>query len=167
MATPFARSVRSIQSDSFRSSLIGLSLAMVLMAAWMGWFFLARVTLYEHTDRVRITGREAAIATFPAGVEGRIKPGQLASLVFQVRGEDEPRTISAIVTDVDSQSERSQVRVTLFLLWDTRAALEQQDIVRATCEIEVEYASPATLVMRAVGKGVETPDIRTSPQIYP
>ena len=43
MATAFSRSVGAIDSDGFRGSLWSLAITLVLLAAWLAWFFLARV----------------------------------------------------------------------------------------------------------------------------
>ena len=47
MSTPFTRSLRSLRMDRFRLSLVGLVTSILLLAAWMVWFFLARISLYE------------------------------------------------------------------------------------------------------------------------
>ncbi len=47
MPAPFANTLRSLNADRFRASLIGLGVALVLLIAWGSWFFLAQVTIYE------------------------------------------------------------------------------------------------------------------------
>jgi membrane fusion protein (multidrug efflux system) len=71
MAIPFARSMRSLDADSFRFSGIVLGIAGVLLAGWCGWFFLARVSLYELSEAARV---EVAAASHPvaAPVPARI-----------------------------------------------------------------------------------------------
>jgi membrane fusion protein (multidrug efflux system) len=71
MAIPFARSMRSLDADSFRFSGFVLAIAGLLLAAWCGWFFLARVSLYELSESARV---EVAAASHPveAPVAARI-----------------------------------------------------------------------------------------------
>src|SRR5262245_38429060 len=71
MAIPFARSMRSLDADSFRFSGVVLAIAGVLLAAWGAWFFLARVSLYELSESARV---EVAAASHPvaAPVAARI-----------------------------------------------------------------------------------------------
>ena len=59
MATSFSRSLRSLEADRFTGSLIGMGVGLVLLAAWLAWFFFARVALYEVSDVARLeTGAE-------------------------------------------------------------------------------------------------------------
>jgi membrane fusion protein (multidrug efflux system) len=71
MAIPFARSMRSLDADSFRVSGVVLLIAGLLLAAWCGWFFLAKVSLYELSESARV---EVAAASNPveAPVAARI-----------------------------------------------------------------------------------------------
>jgi membrane fusion protein (multidrug efflux system) len=71
MAIPFARSMRSLDADTFRLSGFVLAIAGLLLAAWFGWFFLARVSLYELSETARV---EVAAASSPvaAPVAARI-----------------------------------------------------------------------------------------------
>ena len=71
MAIPFARSMRSLDADSFRVSGAVLAIAALLLAAWCGWFFLAKVSLYELSESARV---EVAAASSPveAPVAARI-----------------------------------------------------------------------------------------------
>jgi len=60
MAVTFSHSLRSLNADSFRRSVIGLLLAVAVLGAWVGWALFARVTLYEVTDTARLeVGQEA------------------------------------------------------------------------------------------------------------
>ena len=63
--------MRSLDADSFRASGVVLAIAGLLLAAWCGWFFLARVSLYELSESARV---EVAAASNPvaAPVAARI-----------------------------------------------------------------------------------------------
>jgi membrane fusion protein (multidrug efflux system) len=54
MPTSFSRSLRSLEADRFRFSLLGIVVGILLLATWIAWFFLARVALYEVSDRARL-----------------------------------------------------------------------------------------------------------------
>ena len=59
MPTSFSRSLRSLEADRFRWSLVGIVVGILLLASWVAWFFLARVALYEVSDQARLeVGRE-------------------------------------------------------------------------------------------------------------
>ena len=51
--------MRSLQADKARLSLLGLMAAGVLLIAWMAWFFLARMTVYETGQLIRQTAPPA------------------------------------------------------------------------------------------------------------
>lgn len=71
MPTPFARSMRSLETDGFRGVALAFICAGALLAAWGAWFVLGRVIVYEVTDAARL---EVADAVHPidARVEGRV-----------------------------------------------------------------------------------------------
>ncbi len=50
MATPFIRTVRSLDSDRAAPALMGLLLGAGLFGAWAGWFVFARVSLYAVSE---------------------------------------------------------------------------------------------------------------------
>jgi membrane fusion protein (multidrug efflux system) len=71
MATPFPRTLRSLAADGCRPQLAGLLVFTALLLAWLAWFVLAEVTVYEVSDEARL---EADIAAHPidAPALGRI-----------------------------------------------------------------------------------------------
>lgn len=59
MPTSFSRSLRSLEADRFRWSLLGIFVGVLLFALWFGWFLFARVALYEVSAEARLeVGRE-------------------------------------------------------------------------------------------------------------
>ena len=80
MSLPFARSMRSLQTDSYRFSLALLISSIILLTAWAAWFFLARLTLYETGQIVGTTRRGTVVAALPLEASGKIRRGQLAIL---------------------------------------------------------------------------------------
>jgi RND family efflux transporter MFP subunit len=69
--TVFPRSLRSLAADDASPSVLAVSLVAVLLAAWLGWFLLARVALYEVTDNARIEAAATAHLV-QARVMGRV-----------------------------------------------------------------------------------------------
>jgi len=60
MASTFFRSVRSLEADNSQRSYLGLALATCLLAAWILWFFLARVSVYAVTNKADLEVDRAA-----------------------------------------------------------------------------------------------------------
>ena len=60
MATRFIRTTRSLTQDSGRAALLGWSVAVILLAAWLVWFVFGRVTLYEVSRQARLEVQQSA-----------------------------------------------------------------------------------------------------------
>ena len=105
MAIPFARSMRSLEADSFRLSGTMLAVAGLLLAAWCGWFFLAEVSLYEVSEAARV---EVAAASHPvaAPVAGRIVATHVA-LGQEVQAGDLLLELEARTEAIELEEERS------------------------------------------------------------
>lgn len=69
MATPFHRTTRALAADSGRGALLAWALAALLGGAWLAWFTLGRVTLWEVTPHARLEVQQAAhpVAALQAG----------------------------------------------------------------------------------------------------
>jgi len=105
MAIPFARSMRSLDADSFRLSGTLLAVAGLLLAAWLGWFFLAEISLYEVSEVARV---EVAAASHPvaAPVAGRIVVTHIA-LGQEVKVGDLLMELEARTEALELEEERS------------------------------------------------------------
>jgi membrane fusion protein (multidrug efflux system) len=60
MSSGFARTTRSLARDTPALALLAWVLSALLLAAWSGWFFLSRVTVYEVSQRARLEVRQSA-----------------------------------------------------------------------------------------------------------
>jgi membrane fusion protein (multidrug efflux system) len=100
MATPFSRTLRALESDSFRGSLLVLVGVIALLGGWLAWFFLAKVVRYEVTDTARL---EVAQESHPvqSPVLGRIVTSNLV-LGKEVQAGD-------VLAELDTNAERLQV----------------------------------------------------------
>lgn len=80
MATAFHRTLRRLEQDGIWRSLILTVIAVLILAAWMGWAMMARVTLYETSTSARLEVDRAvhSIESSVAGrvIESRLKLGQ-------------------------------------------------------------------------------------------
>ncbi len=146
MAITFSRSMRSLKADGFRALLVWLLLAMMLTVAWGGWFFLARVTLYEIGQTASVVKGGTIVIDFPAKTAERIQAGQTASFRPAGATGSQPLAVSAMVMKVTRLPRQDMARVELLPQED-----EMPPEVGTTgqVEIEVEYVSPATLAVRA------------------
>ncbi len=97
MPTTFSRSLRSLEADGFRRSFWALLIALLLLGAGAGWFFFAKVAVYETTERARLEVERAA-HPIAAPVAGPIAATHLA-LGRKVREGD-------LLLELESESER-------------------------------------------------------------
>jgi hypothetical protein len=146
MAITFSRSMRSLKADGFRALLVWLLLAMALVIAWGGWFFLARVTLYETGQAASVVRGGTIVIDFPAKTAERIQPGQTASFHPAGTTDGQPIAVSAMVMKVTRLPRQDVVRVELLPQGDD---IPPQVGTTGQVEIEVEYISPAALAVRA------------------
>ena len=158
MSISFPHSMRSLHQAKPYPSLIALICAIVLSGAWLVWFFFAQVTLYEVSQDFEVRDGEALAVYFPAEALARIQPGQAASLRLNENGSQQAVTWPALVMNVPYLSSTGPVEVHVFSPMPLLPDLTGQ------VRIEVAYVSPATLVMRAVGKFVDDPKLLISPQ---
>lgn len=100
MAMSFRRSLSSLEADGYRGVALGFLIAAALLAAWTSWFVLARVAVYEVTDRARL---EVMQAVHPVDVRlaGRVVATHL-ELGRNVREGD-------VLVELDADEERLRV----------------------------------------------------------
>lgn len=162
MSTEFSHSLRSLQAGRSRLSLATMLLAALLLIGWLAWFFLAPVTLFEGGEIVQTSSDGVVVAQFPLTAQTRLQSGQSAEIFLE--GVEQDGAIPAIVADVTQSATGGQIQVVLYADMDSPnvAALLSGLTGRAT--VAVEHLSPATLVMRAAGQGVDTPPVSFTPQ---
>jgi hypothetical protein len=154
--------MRSLDIDRFRPSLIGLLSAIVLLTAWLAWFFLASVGLYEVSQSAQVTGAGMIVADFPLETRSRIWPGQPALFRPASAIGDLPQTIPAMVMAVTRPADREQVQVKLVALADAKTPISLPEGFTGQIEIEVKRVSPATLVRYTTGQLVDGPAVSLS-----
>ena len=103
------------------------------------------------------SGAVRVIAEFlPSAALGRIRPGQPARMRLQGFPWAQYGTISATVASVGSEVRDGRVRVEL-VVNGSGARIPIQHGLPGSVEVQVEYASPASLALRAAGRLVAAP----------
>lgn len=148
MSVPFSRSLRSMHVDSFRASIIGMVLAVLLVFALIGWFFLAKVSVYEYSTNVVFQEDGHIYSTFDEDAMLRVRTGQTGTLHLDF-GEDTGQ-ISLPILIVGKEAEQNRVEILVMEGTVPPGAPTQE--IPSQLEIEVEYISPIQLVMKASGQ---------------
>src|SRR5215211_470136 len=96
MSTPFSLTLRSLAADNFRSRLVGLLLAALVIGCWAAWAVLARVPVYAVTQEARLeAGPDVYYIESP--INGRVVALHVAvgqevktgDLLFELDSEDQ------------------------------------------------------------------------------
>ena len=147
MSISFSRSTRSLNRESFRLSLVGLVVIILLLLAWTAWFFLAKVPLYEISRQFEVRRDGSLAVTFSSEALARIRPGQSAVLRLAETAGQGAQSLSALVMNTPTTGSRTnQVELHVF-----SPELLQPGLA-GEVRIEVEHVSPARLVMRSAGR---------------
>jgi len=147
MPIAFAQSLRSLQQDRHRFSLVWLLIVNLIFVTWLLWFFLASLTFYAHGQIVK-SSSGIIVAEFPAATQPPIRLGQAARLYAQPVGADSSDLIPATVTEVDDRIRNGQIQVTLYADMDSPHAAALQTGLTGQVEIAIDKISPAALVLR-------------------
>jgi membrane fusion protein (multidrug efflux system) len=98
-------------------------------------------------------GALRVVAAFPPPVAlGRLHPGQPARLRLTGFPWTQYGSLAATVTTVAHERRDGQVRVELDLVLDMAFPIQLQHGMPGTVEVEVERVTPATLLLRSIGK---------------
>jgi membrane fusion protein (multidrug efflux system) len=101
------------------------------------------------------TGELRIVATFqPADALGRVQPGQPARMRLDGFPWTEYGSISATVTRVGSEVRDGRIRVELAVNPNSASRIPMQHGLPGTVQVLVERISPASLVLRVVGRGL-------------
>ena len=96
MASPFSRTLRSLEADGHRRSLLALVPVLLFLGAWAAWFLFAKVTLYETTESAWLAAEQEA-HSIAAPVGGRVSAvrsrlGQrvrIGDVLIELEGEEQ------------------------------------------------------------------------------
>ena len=139
MPSPFFKTTRSLETDTARPSLLGTAAAALLLAAWVGWFVLGEVTVYEATAEARL---EVARAPHPIAPEvaGRIVSSRL-ELGREVRAGELLVEIDAEPQRLGLHEEKARAEAVVGQLAALRAELAAEERAAA----EIAGAAPVAL----------------------
>ena len=101
MSTAFSRTARALTNDGFRGSFVALTCAILLLAAWLAWFFLAPIPRYEVTSTARLEV-DQAIRPIQSPVLAKVVTTNL-QLGRDVHAGD-------VLVELDSATQRFQVQ---------------------------------------------------------
>jgi len=185
MATPFSRTIRSLSTDNYYISLVGLGAAILLALIWTHWFITTPIVSYEISEQVYVTSKESLTSLFPStrGVTKKVQVIRQRIIYAEFQNEaiekirsgqaafvhifGNSRPISATVVNVIYPTVGSS-KGTVVLQASIDAAKPNPffDGEGGKVQIEVEHITPATFVLRASGLLTETPPLSVSPQKY-
>lgn len=139
MSSPFSHTSRALARDSAAPALWAWGLATVVMAAWLAWFFMGRVTVVEVSHQARLEVRQAAHAvnaprsgTLVAAVAAlgtEVKAGEVIAeldagpLALRLREEDSRRV--GLLAQIEALHQEVASR-------ETAAGLDRQAAQAAT-----------------------------------
>jgi membrane fusion protein (multidrug efflux system) len=106
MSVAFSRTLRSVNVDQYRASIVGILLTSVLIAIWIGWLLLARVSVYAVSDAARLEAERAIHPVQPLHT-GRITTNHLI-LGQEVKRGDVLIELDATVQHLQLVEERTQ-----------------------------------------------------------
>ena len=157
MSIAFSHSLRSLQADRNRFSLVVLFLIGLLFLGWLVWFFFVPVTVYETGQIVQTSSDGVVVAQFPLTAQDRLQPGQAVQLYLD--GANQQAAIPATVVDVTQQPTGNQIQAVIYADMDAPSVAALQDGLTGQARVAVEQLSPAALVIRSTGQGVDTPPV--------
>ena len=126
MASPFFRTLRSLETDDFRLVHLGLGLASLLAMAWGLWFFASQVTLYQVAESASLQVQQEAHPLYSelAGrvVSVAVKPGDAVregQVLVELAGEQQRLLLD------EERSRGRALRLQVSAVTDELAAREQ------------------------------------------
>jgi hypothetical protein len=157
----FSRSLRSLKSDSFRASRIGLVLAIIFVIALLIWFFFAKVTLYEVSTNIELTSDGHIFAKFSEEGVKRISVGQTAIIRLEGKKNQQKINLPALVVDTSKKD-----KIEIYPLAHSLPEELEMDTIKGQVDVEVEYVKPVEMVLRTSGNFMNQSQIPVSPQTY-
>lgn len=145
MAIPFSRTVRSMYHDSFRPSLIAVTIIGLLLLFWMTWFFMGRLPIYATSSDFQVQEDGMLMANFPAASFEGLRPGQTGEFVPTMAGANTQSPIRVQIMDVPA-SPAEPVEVYL----DAAELLPPGQT--GSIKVLVGRITPAKLLWRSIGR---------------
>jgi len=166
MAIPFSQSMRSLQADRGYASLFGFGIAFVLFALWSVWFFLAPMTRYETGAIVETTRDSRVVAQFPAQAAQSVRSGQRARIHPNDAMTGGVGMIPAVVASYVDSTPDNDLRFSFYVDWDAVPESLLAYDLSGEVAVDVERVSPATLVVRASNRLLDSSAASLNPQQF-
>jgi len=148
MALSFSRTTRTLTNDTFRPSIVGLVIAIVVLAIWGAWFALARAPVYAAGTDAQLTRDGQVTAHWADSTLAQIRPGQSAVVVDSASGEPRQAQVMEIANRAENRMEPNTVR--LFVFGSQLSQPPKQ------VQIQVAEESPLVSLLR-LGASVQVP----------
>ena len=158
-----------MNADGFRFSMIGIAVAVFLLAAWGSWFFKAEISIFKTSRKAHVTEKKYVTSSFPEGstravetvtrtivaefdgeAAGSIRAGQEALIILKNSVGPQSVTFPASVVEAVPDPESNIVRVELAASLDS----SKKDICDGSAclvKIEIGQTTPANLTLQASG----------------
>lgn len=155
--TTFSRSLRTIEKRHGWKTAVFLLLPLLLLAAWLAWFFLATVPVYQTSSQATFTSASRLTAYFPPTALQHVQTGQAA----QLRLDDFPwttyGTVEATIIAVEKQVRDGLVAIEL-AIDDPNSSLPLQRGLTTQVEIETAQLAPIELLLQTVSQRLQPDD---------
>jgi hypothetical protein len=145
MAIAFPRSLRALDNDRFRPSLIVLGITLAVLGAMLIWFFFGSVPVTESFSSVIIDAQGLVRVSVPADHVTAIVPSTKATVQVLSDGKV-TKTYTGYVTRVEPGNGQPNGDVVVYL--GTPERLPESTQVRVS--IQTETLSPLAYAVRAV-----------------
>jgi hypothetical protein len=150
MALSFSRTTRTLTNDTFRPSIVGLVIAILVLAIWGAWFALARAPVYMTGTDAQLDREGQVIAHFTDATLPQIRPGQEAVVLESTSGEPRRAQVMEIANRAENRMEPNTVR--LFVFGSPLAQPPKQ------IQVQVAEESPLVSLLR-LGTKVQLPQM--------
>jgi hypothetical protein len=156
MSLSFPSSTRVLNASGRRLSLVGLTLALLLVIAWIGWLFQGTITLYETSFPLRVN-RDALLdtpvvaATFPDSAFAFIQQGQEAYLWLESDSADSAIPLRVQIYDIQENGEHQPLQTTVWVQSPEAIAALPAGTLAGRVRIVAGQVRPITLFLRETG----------------
>jgi len=188
MSIPFEKIIDAQRSFSFYLWIALMLVSIIFALIWAQWFFLSSVNIYKtsqnifqndketirkyfskhtHNQRLHIElyRTKKIVADFPIKDLKQIKTGQPA-LIYLKDAEGISRQLPATVTQVINPGNKKEGHVVLEA--QTKFSAHTPSIFKDAkvekVKINTSHLSPATILFRASGLGIDTPKVTAGPR---
>ena len=159
MAIPFSRSIRSVQADRGKITLLGILFSSLLLITWLFWFLTSKIEVKQMTTDVVPHKQGDVFAFYPRQNALKIRIGQEARYSLLNTQEEIAPFIPAQVMDIISDRKSGKIKVKLSQepgFYSFQVGPETPIEV----SIVVEKVSPAILLLEKTGLLNSKQDVR-------